>query len=443
MEDLIEAAESSYDEEHKSEQPSFSRKRQRHAEPDLEISILGRKSVCSTVIPAHAARLLEAMSSFRRNDLLCDVVVKSANAEIHAHKLVLAACSEYFRAALANGMRESSMGIIDLNKVPGTGDPVDAAALEVLIDFAYSGVVAVTESNVLELLITANQLEMPEVLAQCCQFLLRRMDVQNCLGIMGLAGTYSLHSMRQQAEIFTHRHFEEVARSDEFLNLSLENLLQLLESDALSVSSEEVVAEAALRWLEFESATPNRRDSGTVAAVLKGLRLPLLSTSYIADRLQPHPAIIGSPDTMPLLLAAYQFHCRSVPLEGPHWPWDRGPGNPLQLSFSLPSEEESNLGMVVVARQGRPNAFQSLRAAALRPYLRKAAVQPVLYAIGGDDGHNDRQPYKCAMYLHAALGEWIQVAELNQSRSVCGVACCGQKIYAVGGYDGERALDTV
>ncbi|CAN0476450.1 unnamed protein product, partial [Phaeothamnion confervicola] len=38
---------------------------------------------------------------------------------------------------------------------------------------------------------------------------------------------------------------------------------------------------------------------------------------------------------------------------------------------------------------------------------------------------------------------WVEVAPLGTARSVCGVAICGGRLYACGGYDGERALDTV
>lgn len=29
-------------------------------------------------------------------------------------------------------------------------------------------------------------------------------------------------------------------------------------------------------------------------------------------------------------------------------------------------------------------------------FIRKQAIRPVIYAVGGDDGHDDRNPYRCA-----------------------------------------------
>lgn len=67
----------------------------------------------------------------------------------------------------------------------------------------------------------------------------------------------------------------------------------------------------------------------------------------------------------------------------------------------------------------------------------------MIYAVGGDDGHNDRDPYSGVMYLDTQLGQWHTVAPLKQKRSVCGVAALGSKMYVVGGYNGERAVETV
>lgn len=58
---------------------------------------------------------------------------------------------------------------------------VDEAALEELVRFAYCGRVTLTEETVLEVLVAANRLQMPQVVEQACDFLLLRMDSSNCL----------------------------------------------------------------------------------------------------------------------------------------------------------------------------------------------------------------------------------------------------------------------
>jgi hypothetical protein len=52
----------------------------------------------------------------------------------------------------------------------------------------------------------------------------------------------------------------------------------------------------------------------------------------------------------------------------------------------------------------------------------------------------------CFLFLAAfaqARQEWIGVANMSFARSVCGSATIGSKLFVVGGFDGERALDSV
>jgi N-acetylneuraminic acid mutarotase len=74
--------------------------------------------------------------------------------------------------------------------------------------------------------------------------------------------------------------------------------------------------------------------------------------------------------------------------------------------------------------------------------LRNKAIYPTLYIFGGDDGVNDAQPYSMVMHLDKNQSEWVAVASMGNARSVGGSAAIGSKLYVVGGFDGERAMDS-
>lgn len=76
-------------------------------------------------------------------------------------------------------------------------------------------------------------------------------------------------------------------------------------------------------------------------------------------------------------------------------------------------------------------------------FVRKKAIRPVIYCIGGDDGVDDRSPYDAVLYLDTQLERWQRVAPLKHKRSVCGVATLNNKLVVVGGYNGERAVEAV
>ncbi len=334
----------------------------------------------------YATEMLQLMRRLRDKGALCDVVVRGNKVEVRAHRLVLAAASEYFRACLTGSMQESSEKVINLAGM-------DDGALGELVNFAYCGRVHLTEETVLELLVAANRLQMPQVMEQCCDYLLQRMDSTNCLTILSIANTYSCASMRTRAEAYINRHFELVYQGDEFLAIPVDQLLQLLSSESVSVASEETTFRAVSRWVmhDFEGRRPH------ILPLLQTVRLELVPTSFIADVIHEHELVQRCPETERVLLEAYRWH---------------------------------------------NSAFQDTRAK-LCNYVRKQAIRPVIYTIGGDDGHDDRNPYASVMYFDTQLGTWHHVAPLQQKRSVCGAATLGFKIYVVGGYNGERAVETV
>ena len=89
----------------------------------------------------HCVKAFQAMNSLRLQNILCDVVIKTGSVEFPAHKVVLASCSAYFYAMFTGELSESKQTNITMRDV----DPV---ALEMLLEFAYTAEVLVTEANV-------------------------------------------------------------------------------------------------------------------------------------------------------------------------------------------------------------------------------------------------------------------------------------------------------
>ena len=89
----------------------------------------------------HMSKAFEILHVLRRQNLLCDVQLVADGLEIPSHKAVLAACSPYFYAMFTSDLAEARADRIVLQEV-------DGKALALLIDFAYTGEVHVTEDNV-------------------------------------------------------------------------------------------------------------------------------------------------------------------------------------------------------------------------------------------------------------------------------------------------------
>ena len=86
------------------------------------------------------------------------------------HKVVVAACSDYFRALFSVNMVESRQDGVDLHGVSASG-------LAPLIDYAYSGVLSLClDANVKDILGVAFFLQMTSAIDLIVDFLTRRRE---------------------------------------------------------------------------------------------------------------------------------------------------------------------------------------------------------------------------------------------------------------------------
>lgn len=103
------------------------------------------------------------------------------------------------------------------------------------------GCIELREDTVETLLATACLLQLNPVIEACCQFLLKQLHPSNCLGIRMFGDTHGCKNLSDHAHAYTTRNFMEVTRNQEFLLLSTNEVINLLESDDLNVSSEETI----------------------------------------------------------------------------------------------------------------------------------------------------------------------------------------------------------
>lgn len=92
-------------------------------------------------IMKYLKEVLEVMSILWRFIKLCDVIFLVGEEKFLVYKIVLVAVSSYFRVMFIGGMREEEMIIIFLYGIT-------SCTLVILIEFAYTAEVRVSEMNV-------------------------------------------------------------------------------------------------------------------------------------------------------------------------------------------------------------------------------------------------------------------------------------------------------
>uniref|UniRef100_A0A665TML2 BTB domain-containing protein n=1 Tax=Echeneis naucrates TaxID=173247 RepID=A0A665TML2_ECHNA len=369
------------------------------------------------------ARGYVVMEEIRRQGKLCDVTLKVGDHKFSAHRIVLAASIPYFHAMFTNDMVECKQDEILMQGM-------DPSALEALINFAYSGHVAIDQQNVQSLLIGSSFLQLQNVKDACCSFLQERLHPKNCLGVRQFAETMMCTTLYDSANSYLHQHFVEVSLSEEFLGLRTEEVLELVGCDELNVKAEEQVFEAVLAWVHHDR---DHREA-LLPELLSKIRLPLCRPQFLSDRVQQDELVrcchkCRSDSTeLPL---RYRVHLLA---RAPGAGSDADPG----CGFSSLSGDSLNVVEVFNPIDNFWERCQPMRTA--RSRVGVAVVNGLLYAIGGFDGQSRLSTVEV---YNPEMDSWTRVSSMNSQRSAMGTAVVDGHIYVCGGYDGKSSLNSV
>ncbi|KAH8392454.1 hypothetical protein KR215_008912, partial [Drosophila sulfurigaster] len=374
----------------------------------------------------HTSRSFDAMNEMRKQKQLCDVILVADDVEIHAHRMVLASCSPYFYAMFTS-FEESRKTRITLQSV-------DARALELLIDYVYTSNVEVNEDNVQVLLTAANLLQLTDVRDACCDFLQTQLDASNCLGIREFADLHGCVELLNYAETYIEQHFNEVIQFDEFLNLTHEQVINLISNDRISVPNEERVYECVIAWLRYD--VPMREHFTSL--LMEHVRLPFLSKEYITQRVDKELLLEGNIVCKNLIIEALTYHL--LPSE-------------TKSARTVPRKPVGMPKILLVIGGQAPKAIRSVEwydlreekwyQAAEMPNRRCRSGLSVLgdkvYAVGGFNGS---LRVRTVDVYDPATDQWANCSNMEARRSTLGVAVLNGCIYAVGGFDGTTGLSS-
>ena len=224
-------------------------------------------------IDGYSRILLKGLNDLRERKSLCDVELHVSGLIFYAHKVVLSACSKYFKAMFTGKMEESAKYRVDLHQISPN-------ALNDIVDFAYTGIVCINQLNVQDLLATASMLHLERIVDACCEFLMSNIHPCNCLGILNFSELHSCKQLWKQAFQYLEDHFMEVILFDEFLHIDVNLMKKLFRSNSLNVSSEEDIVNALEIWILYDAE--NRRVH-IPDLLLGGLRIFHLNTSYVSS----------------------------------------------------------------------------------------------------------------------------------------------------------------
>ncbi|XP_067017316.1 kelch-like protein 12 isoform X2 [Acropora muricata] len=222
--------------------------------------------------------LFSKCAQFREQGEFIDVRLKVGEDEFAAHRIVLAANSDYFLAMFAHGMKESNQEVIELKD-----ENISVAAMKIVMGSMYSGEINVNDENVLEVLTAADHLQIASVVEQCCQYLTQlRFDVQTYCRVIMLADRHSLKDLKEAMERKMASMYKEICEKEEFFtDMNADVLSALLCRDDLSVPSENFVFKSVMQWIKYRKE--ERLD--VAAKVIGAVRLVLVDIKDVIEDL--------------------------------------------------------------------------------------------------------------------------------------------------------------
>ncbi|XP_016659594.1 kelch-like protein 2 isoform X5 [Acyrthosiphon pisum] len=242
------------------------------------------------------ADIYDVLQSLRRDEVLCDIKLETDNGGvIFGHKVVLASASPYFHAMFTN-FSEKNQDLVTIRQL-------DYSALQLLIDFIYSGKISITETNVQILLPASNLLQLQEVKNACCDFLQAQLCPTNVIGINDLADLHSCTTLLTSSEFYIQQHYLDVVEEEEFLSLSSEQMVKLISSDELTASSEEKIFESVIRWVKHDLDSRKQM----LPQLMEHVRLPLTSKDYILKNVVDEPLLLNCSKCKDYVFEALRF----------------------------------------------------------------------------------------------------------------------------------------
>eukprot|EP00058_Branchiostoma_floridae_P001882 XP_002587370.1 hypothetical protein BRAFLDRAFT_96255 [Branchiostoma floridae] len=391
----------------------------------------------------HASNVLRGLWEIRTEGKFCDLALLVGTKEFFCHRNVLAAASSYFRAMFLSDLRESKQDKVILKEVSPN-------IMQLLIDYAYTGRVLITEQNVEALLPAANLFQFPAVrICNCARRLLpipraparphqlyRHPQVRRDSPCKELAET---------SKAFVLDHFLDVCQSREFLALDKKFVVDYISSANLRVMKERVY-EAVMSWVKYSV----QRRATALPELLGHVKLPFIAQHYFVTKIETEPLIVNSPRCIKILLKPFFFkvlqYTRNYHIFNNHR---------RRTTFTRESRHGFEVMLVVGGCDGFFHYISNVdmfdpenhmwSPLAELPDAEKRDLSVVslgteVYVTGGSDGKN---VFPDTWRYSSQFDEWVKVAPMLTARHRHGTAVLGGHIYAVGGHDEASALSDV
>ncbi|XP_058402886.1 kelch-like protein 5 isoform X2 [Diceros bicornis minor] len=449
----------------------------------------------------HAEQTFKKMENYLRHKQLCDVILVAGDRRIPAHRLVLSSVSDYFAAMFTNDVREArqeeiKMEGVEPNSLWSLIQYAYTGRLELKEDNIESLLSTACLLQLSQVVEACCKFLMKQLHPSNCLGIRSFADAQGCTDLHKVAHNYT---MEHFMEVIRNQEFvllpaSEIAKllaSDDMnipneetiLNALLTWVRHDLEQRRKDLSKLLAYIRLPLLAPQFLADMENnalfRDDIECQKLIMEAMKyhlLPERRPMLQSPRTKPRKSTVGT-----LFAVGGMDSTKGVAvLEGPmyavggHDGWsylntvERWDPQARQWNFvATMSTPRSTVGVAVLSGKlyavgGRDGSSCLKSVECFDPHTNKWTLcaqmskrrggvgvttwNGLLYAIGGHDAPASNLTSRlsdCVERYDPKTDMWTAVASMSISRDAVGVCLLGDKLYAVGGYDGQTYLNTV
>lgn len=222
----------------------------------------------------HVKQLSLDIGNLFSNTDYCDIKLIVDGVEFKAHKILLAARSEYFRALLFSGMRESNSDVIHLNETKPN-------AFRLLLQYIYTGKINLRnekEDSLIDLLGLVHQYGFIDLQKSISDYLESILDIKNVCSIYDISSLYELKSLKETCSRFIDKNCFVLIKQNMLLHLSCESLASILSRDSFSAPEIEIF-NIVKDWHEINKS--DHREE-----LVSKIRLPLMKLDELLNQVR-------------------------------------------------------------------------------------------------------------------------------------------------------------
>ncbi|XP_071341234.1 kelch-like protein 40b [Trachinotus anak] len=406
--------------------------------------------------------LQDGLYDLLENDKLVDCVLKIKDKDFPCHRLVLCACSSYFRSIFLSDLEESKKREIVL-------EDVEPGVMGLVLKYLYTSKINVTEQNVQDIFAVANVYQIPSIFTVCVSFLQKRLSLSNCLAIFRLGLMLDCPRLAVSARNYACERFQLISRDEEFLQLLPSELAAILSNDNLNVETEEAVFETLMNWVSRDTDSREKELPGLLDCV----RLRLVDEDYLKDTVEKHKLLSSNPDLQQKLQLVRDARAGKLPEvkknkkenSGAEKDGEREDNEEEEEEGLLPGILNDNLrfgmfvrdlilmvndtGAVAYDPSGNDCFVASLSTQIPKNHTSLVTRENQIFVAGGlfFDEQNKEDPL-CSYFLQydPVSADWLGMPPLPSPRFLFGLAEAENSIFVLGGRElkeQEHTLDSV